>query len=146
MKTNLTILIAVLLIMFSPAAYAQGGQNTCTNAASAGTYSVTCSGWTATPTGALVPIMQVGVATGDPDGNWSGTTTINIAGQTVIAGVKVTGKSIINPDCTGSITYNTGTPTELNITYVANPRSDDFSGLITDKGTVASCTLKRISK
>lgn len=145
MKTNLTILIAVLLITFTPAAYAQGGQNTCTNAASAGTYSVTCSGWTATPAG-LVPIMQVGVATGDPDGNWSGTTTVNIGGQMVIAGVKVTGKSTVNPDCTGTITYNKGTPTELNLTYVANPKSDEVSGLITDKGTVASCVLKRISK
>jgi hypothetical protein len=89
--------------------------------------------------------MQVGVATGDADGNWSGTTTINIGGAMVIPGAQVTGKTTVNPDCTGTITYNKGTANELNITYVMNPKTDETFGLITDKGTVASCVLKRIS-
>jgi hypothetical protein len=89
--------------------------------------------------------MQVGVATGDADGNWSGTVAINIGGQVVIPASSVTGKTTVNPDCTGTITYNKGTPTELNISYVVNPKTDETFGLVTDKGTVASCVLKRIS-
>jgi hypothetical protein len=130
-------------VVFTPASYAQG---TCTNAAAAGTYSFTCSGWTAAgPGGSLLPIMQVGIATGDSDGNWSGTATINIGGATMIPGAKLTGTTTVNPDCTGTITYNKGTATELNISYVVNPKTDQLFGLITDKGTVASCVLKRIS-
>jgi len=150
MKTNSITLFLMLMtaaVVSTPAAYAQGGQNACTNVAAAGTYSFTCSGWTAAgPGGTLVPMMEVGVATGDADGNWSGTATINIGGQVVIAGAKLTGKTTVNPDCTGAITYNKGTPTELNISYVVNPKTDELFGLVTDKGTVVACVLKRISK
>jgi hypothetical protein len=144
MKTKSLILCATLMaVVFIPAAHAQGA---CTNASAAGTYSVTCSGFTAAGPGAsLVPIMQVGVATGDADGNWSGTVAINIGGQTVIPASSVAGKTTVNPDCTGTITYNKGTPTELNISYVMNPKTDETFGLVTDKGTVVSCVLKRIS-
>lgn len=145
MKTNSRILLLSLIaaaVVFTPAAYAQG---TCTNAVAAGTYSFTCSGWVAAgPGGSLLPIMQVGVATGDSDGNWSGTATINIGGATVIPGAKLTGTTTVAADCTGTITYNKGTSTELNISYVVNPKTDQLFGLITDKGTVASCVLNRI--
>jgi hypothetical protein len=134
--------LMVIAFVFIPAVQAQG---LCTNATAAGTYSVTCSGFTAVPGGPLVPIMQVGVATGDADGNWSGSVTTNIGGQTVIPASSVTGKTTVNPDCTGTITYNKGTPTELNISYVVNPKTDETFGLVTDKGTVVSCVLKRIS-
>jgi hypothetical protein len=146
MKTNSLIVFLMLMtaaVVFTPAAYAQGS---CTNAGAVGTYSFTCSGWIAAGSGgSLVPIMEVGVATGDADGNWSGTATVNIGGQTVIPGAKLTGKTTVNPDCTGTITYNKGTSTELNISYVVNPKTDQLFGLITDKGTVASCVLKRIT-
>jgi hypothetical protein len=62
----------------------------------------------------------------------------------VIPGAKLTGTTTVNPDCTGTITYNKGTPTELNISYVVNPKTDQLFGLITDMGTVASCVLSRI--
>jgi hypothetical protein len=147
---NGSLIVSLLMTataVFAPAARAQGqgGTNACTNAAVAGTYSVACSGFTAlAAAGPLVPMMQVGIATGDADGNWSGTVTINIGGQVVIAASKVTGKANLNSDCTGTITYNKGTATELNISYVVNPRTDETFGLVTDKGTVVSCVLKRI--
>lgn len=144
MKTSSLILFSILTtaaVVFSPAASAQGS---CTNTEAAGTYSFTCSGWTAAgPGGSLLPMMQVGVATGDADGNWSGTATVNIGGVMVIPNSKVTGKATVNPDCTGTITYNKGTPTEMNISFVLNPKTSEIFGLITDKGTVASCVLKQ---
>ena len=87
MKASLptAYLMIVSAAMVLAPAHAQGGPNACTNAGVAGTYTVTCSGFTAAgPAASLVPMMQVGLATGDADGNWSGTVTINIGGQTVI--------------------------------------------------------------
>ena len=88
--------------------------------------------------------MQVGVATGDPDGNWSGTAAVNIARQTVIPGANLAGKTTVNPNCAGSIVYNKGTPTELDISYVADPKSQRIFGLVVNNGTVASCMLPRV--
>ncbi|HLK66095.1 MAG TPA: hypothetical protein VKU19_21825 [Bryobacteraceae bacterium] len=151
MKINHSIVVCLTLIIavvaFAPAAYAQGAQNACTNSSTAGSYTLTCSGFTAAGAGgSLLPMMQVGVASGDASGNWTGTATINIGGQVVIPDAKVTGKTTINPDCTGAITYNKGTPSEMNITFVVNPKSEEIFGLITDKGTVAACVLKLIGK
>jgi len=134
--------------VFASAAYAQGNPNACSNTVIAGTYSFTCSGWTGLPK-ALVPIMQVGVATGDFDGNWSGAAAINIGGQTVIPIASVVGSTKINPDCTGDITYydkDHPTVTVMTIKYVANPKSDQIFGLIIDSGQVGACTLQRISR
>jgi hypothetical protein len=89
-------------------------------------------------------MMEVGVVSCDTDGNCSGTTTINIGGLAVISSAKAVGKTTVNSDCTGNITYNKGTPTELNISYAANPRSEQIHGLVVDKGTVAACVLQRI--
>jgi hypothetical protein len=139
----LTLLAAVALI---PVTFAQGNSNTCSNSNTAGTYSVVCDGWTVPTAGApLVPIKQVGIATGDASGNWSGATTINIAGQTVIPDAKVTGQGTVNSDCTGSITYNKGTPNPINITFVVNLKTEEIFGLVTDKGSVISCVLKRMT-
>ena len=147
MKAKWMILIVSLVAMASicaPLVSAQGPA--CTNQTISGTYSFTCTGWTAAgPGGSLVPIMQVGVATGDAGGNWSGAGTINIAGQTVISNATLVGKTAVNPDCTGNIVYNKGTQTELNIDYVANPRSDQIFGLVINSGMVVSCSLQRIS-
>ena len=128
-----------------PAAYAQGNPNACTSSATAGTYSVACSGWTVGMAGALVPTKQVGIATGDASGFWTGATTIHIAGQPLIPKASVTGQATLSPDCTGAITYNKGTPTEVNITFVVNPNTEEIFGLVTDQGSVISCVLKRMS-
>jgi hypothetical protein len=93
----------------------------------------------------LVPIKQVGVATGDASGFWTGATTINIAGQIIIPRATVSGQAILNPDCTGSIAYNKGTPSEVNINFVVNPTTKEILGVTTDKGSVISCELKRMS-
>ena len=149
MKLKLNVLVVMLVtigVVFTPAAYAQNGP-ACTNNAVAGTYTITCSGWIAAgPGGSLVPMMQVGLATADADGNWSGFTTINIAGQTVIPKAPAVGKTSVNPDCTGNIVFNKGTTSELNINYVANLNTKQIFGLIISTGTVASCTLQLASR
>jgi len=90
--------------------------------------------------------MQVGSVSGDPDNNWIGSTVVNVGGQTVIPDAKVTGKAQVKPDCTGSVAYNKGTPAELNVSFVVNQKDNEIYGLVVDKGSVISCTLKMISK
>ena len=128
-----------------PAAYAQGNPNACTSSATAGTYSVTCSGWTVGMAGALVPTKQVGIATGDASGFWTGFTTINIGGQQIIEKATVTGQATLSPDCTGEITYNKETQAPIKIKFVVNPNTEEIFGLGIDKGSVISCVLKRMS-
>ena len=138
------VITAICIVILAEVASAQSN-HACTNSATAGKYSVACSGWTTGPGGSLVPIKQVGVATGDRSGFWTGATTINIAGQTIIPNATVSGQAVVNADCTGTITYNKGTPSELNINFVVNPKTDEILGLTTDKGSVISCELKRMS-
>jgi hypothetical protein len=148
MKINwlLLMVLPAAAALFSAPAFGQRGP-VCSPPMVAGTYTVTCSGWTAAgPGGALVPVMQVGTAFGDEDGNWSGSTVVNIGGQVIIPDAKVSGKAIVNSDCTGSVTYNKGTPSELNISFVVNPRTQETHGLVVDKGSVISCVLKRNAK
>ena len=143
MKRFFLMTIPATLALFGSHALAQNAP-VCSSQSSAGTYTVTCSGWTAAgPGGALVPMMQVGVVTGDADGNWSGSTVVNIGGQVVIPDAKVSGKAIVKPDCTGSVTYNKGTPSELNVSFVIQRLNQEIHGLVVDKGSVASCVLKR---
>jgi hypothetical protein len=147
MKMKSLILFLMLItaaVVFTPAAYGQSAQAACSNATAAGTYSVVCNGWTWVGT-TLLPIMQVAVATGDVFGNWTGTGTINIGGQQVITGAQVTGTSVTKPDCTGTVVYNKGTPSEMNIAAVTNPNTGQIFGLVTDKGTVMSCVLQRMA-
>src|SRR5690242_11508018 len=141
-------LIALLTAaaVLGPPAQAQQGPF-CSSSMLSGTYLVTCSGWTSLAPGApLVPMMHVGTSTGDADGNWTGSTVINIGGQVVIPDAKVSGKAVVNSDCTGSVTYTKGTPGELNISFVYFKPAEEIHGLVVDKGSVLSCVLKRISK
>lgn len=131
--------------MLVSTAYAQGEAHSCTASATAGQYSVSCDGWTAGPGGQLVPIKQIGTVAGDTSGFWTGTTTVNIAGQTIIPNATVSGQAVFNPDCTGTITYNKGTPTELDIFFVVNPKKDELVGLVTNKGSIISCRLDRMT-
>ena len=144
MINRVSMAAIISLMMLASLAFAQGGQY-CSTSSTTGTYTVTCSGWTAAgPNGTLVPMMQVGTATSDADGNWTGSTVVNVGGQVVIPDAKVSGKAVVRPDCTGNVTYNKGTPGELNISFVVN--ATEIHGLVTDKGTVASCVLKLVSK
>jgi len=92
-----------------------------------------------------VPIKQLGIVTGDATGFWTGSTTINIAGQSIVPKATVSGQATLDPDCTGTVTYNKGTPAEININFVVNAATNEILGLTTDKGSVMSCELKRMS-
>jgi hypothetical protein len=137
----LTFICGVVIL---PAAFGQSSPAACTHSSAAGTYSVSCSGWVSVG-GSFVPIRQLGIATGDATGSWTGVTTINIAGQSIVPKATVSGQATLDPDCTGSITYNKGTAGEINLNFVVNAATNEILGIATDKGTVMSCELKRMS-
>ena len=61
----------------------------------------------------------------------------------MIPDAKASGKAVVKPDCTGSVTYNKGTPAEMNLSFVILRLNQEIRGLVVDKGSVISCVLKR---
>lgn len=101
-NTARTILfIATLLSMATVAAAKDHG--TCSSANLSGEYAFTLTGTLITPSGAI-PTAAVGTSSADDMGNVSGTQTSNVGGIEGENALK--GTSVVNPDCTGTITLN----------------------------------------
>lgn len=120
----------------------------CSPRMTAGKYVVTCDGFLPPAPGApLLPAKLLSVATSDRHGNIAGTGTMSLGGT--ILQQTVAGTEQLNPDCTGSVTYQTwinGQPgPPLNITFVVSEEGDVMDGLGTDAGGVFACKLKRVS-
>jgi hypothetical protein len=138
---------AVLLLLGNPPAHKVDHISTKTTA---GRYLVECNGYLSPAANApLLPAKLLGTANADDEGNFTGSSTVMIGGgpshkQTV------TGTEQLNPDGTGTITYDQiidnqqGPP--LDITFVVSKDGDRIDGLATDPGTVFSCNLRRIAK
>jgi len=75
---------------------------TCSNATGAGRWEFTVTGTIILPTGAAVPVAQVGSYTADKAGNIIGTQTRSLGGN--VAEETFTATASTNPDCTGKAT------------------------------------------
>jgi hypothetical protein len=146
----------VLSLLFAPVVVLLGGNprphkgDQFSTRTTVGRYLVVCNGYLSPAQNApLVPAKLLGIANADEDGNFTGSSTVMIGGgpshqQTV------TGTEHLNPDGTGTISYNQridnqpGPP--LDITFVVTNDGDRIDGLATDPGTVFSCVLRRVSK
>jgi len=137
-------LLAILAAMVLPSVLQ--AQPKCTSKTTSGHYVVVCDGFLTLPNGTMVPAKALGTATGDAQGNFTGTTTVSMGGG--IVQQTVSGTEQINPDCTGTISYTqwiNGQPAPpLNITFVVSDKGDTVNGLATDQGTVFSCVLRRM--
>ena len=87
--------------------------------------------------------------TADNGGTFTGSSTVMIGGgpphtQTV------TGTEQLNPDGTGTITYDQKIDNQqaplLDITFIVSEKGDRIDGLVVDPGTVFSCELRRTPK
>jgi hypothetical protein len=121
-------------------------QNKCSTRTTAGKYLVVCSGFLSpAPNAPLVPAKELALATADRSGTFTGTGTISIGGT--ILQLTVKGTEELNPDCIGTITYQTtingqaGPP--LDITFFVSQDGDIIDGLVTDPGSVFACKLTR---
>jgi len=143
MKKALSVL--ALIVFLLGFAFAEQGKQ-CSNRTNTGKYVSVCDGFlTPGPGAPLVPAKLLAIAIVDRYGNITGSGTASIGGNIVQQTVQ--GTETVNPDCTGSITYQTwinGQPgPPLSFTFVISQGGDFANGLSTDSGSVFSCTLTR---
>jgi hypothetical protein len=136
-----------LALLLAPLAFGQGyNRAACTNDMTAGTYMVSCAGFvTPVPNGPAVPFTGIATVIGDASGFFISTNAMNMIGGFPVAST-LSGQATTNPDCTGKITYNKGTPGEMNITFVVISNGDEMRGMIVDKGTNVACQLIRMRR
>jgi len=140
-----TVSVLALIVLLVGPAFAESGQQ-CSNRTNTGKYVTVCDGFlTPAPGAPLVPAKLLGVAIVDRYGNITGDGTVSIGGMIVQQTVQ--GTETVNPDCSGSITYQTwinGQPgPPLSFTFIISQGGDFANGLSTDSGSVFSCTLTR---
>ena len=145
MKSDITVLALAGLFVALSAAQAKD-QDKCSTRTTTGKYVVVCDGFLApAPNAPLVPAKELAVSVADRSGTFTGVGTISVGGTILQQTVK--GTEQLNPDCTGSITYQQtingqqGPP--LDITFVVSQDGDIIDGLVTDPGAVFACRLTR---
>jgi hypothetical protein len=143
--TRPTFIFACAMLALAPAAFGQYNSNACGPHTTAGTYVVSCSGFiTPGPQFQSLPVTILGTVVGDNAGSFSGSALNSVAGSFTPA--PVSGQANTASDCTGTITYNKGTPGELNVKYVILANGDEMRGMVTDRGSNVACTLTRIRR
>jgi hypothetical protein len=145
MKNHIAALALAALFVALSAAQAKA-QDKCSNRTTTGKYVVVCNGFlTPAPNAPLVPAKELALAVGDRSGTFTATGTISVGGTILKATVK--GTQQLNPDCTGTITYQQtidGQPgPPLDITFIVSQNGDTVDGLVTDPGAVFACKLTR---
>ena len=56
------------------------------------------------------------------------------------------GQSTVNADCTGQVTYNKGTLTELDINFLVLDNGRELRGMLQNAGSAVQCDLIRMDK
>jgi hypothetical protein len=137
-KSSWFVLIVCTLLASSAAA-----QNKCTFQTTHARYGTTCQGFVSTAPGSpLAPFSLLGTCTGDANGFFKCNGTQSFDG-TVVPAVDE-GQSIVNPDCTGQITYNKGTSQELDINFLILQDGRELRGMLQNAGTAVQCDLIRM--
>jgi hypothetical protein len=145
MQNHIAALVLAGLFVAPSAAQARD-QEKCSTRTTTGKYVVVCNGFlTPAPNAPLVPAKELAVSVADRNGTFTGAGTISVGGTILQQTVK--GTEQINPDCTGTITYQqtiNGQPgPPLDITFVVSQDGDTIDGLVTDPGAVFACRLTR---
>src|SRR6476620_4570823 len=164
MKWNRLLLMLSLAITTTwIPSVAQGVPSKCSNRQIAGAYSVSCTGTVLLanePQGAPPgPIAMLGIAFGDPTGNWHGFDTLSFNGtflpQYLTKNPNLGGvPAVVHPDCKGTIKYQvyTANPNtkpnaapmgELPINFVIMNNGNEIVGLPTVPGYTVVCHLIR---
>jgi hypothetical protein len=145
LKNHIAVLALTCLLVALSAAQAKD-QAQCSTRTTRGKYVVVCNGFlTPAPNAPLVPAKGLALSVADHNGNFTGVGTISVGGTILQQTVK--GTEQINPDCTGTITYQqtiNGQPgPPLDITFVVSQGGHIIDGLVTDPGAVFACRLTR---
>jgi hypothetical protein len=91
-----------------------------------------------------VPFALLGTCTESATGYFTCDGTQSFGGVVVPAPAK--GQSTVNSDCTGQITYNKGTPAELDINFLILHEGKEIRGMLQNPGTAVQCDLVSMGK
>jgi hypothetical protein len=140
MKRNSWILVTAFTCAVL-ASYA-AGEDKCTFHTTNARYGTTCQGFVSLG-GPLEPFTLLGTCTGNSTGFFSCQGTQSFNGLVVPA--VDTGQAVVNSDCTGQITYNPGTQTELDINFLILHDGEELRGMLQNPGSAVQCDLIRIN-
>jgi hypothetical protein len=139
MKRNCWLLIFVGALLANSAV----AQDKCSVRTTHARYGTTCQGFVSTGAGQpLAPYTLLGTCTGDAHGFFTCQGTQSFGGFVVPALDE--GQGTVNTDCTGQITYNQGTPSELDINFLVLNDGKELRGMLQNSGSVVQCDLVRM--
>ena len=143
----------LILLAFSVSSIAQQrGPSKCTNATAKGAYGYSCSGVAPNPFDNfnVEPFAAYGVVTSDGKGQWNGYGKVSFNGALApwTHNTRPNAPSIVNPDCTGSVTYEVtvgGYPVpDAHFEFVIVNSGREVKGFPVDAGYAVSCQLIQI--
>ena len=135
--SKFTMVLAALVVL-AAAKPALADSKTCSNATLNGNYAAVLTGFS----GGFA-FSALDLATADGNGNLTGTGTVNVNG-TVSTGVPISATYTINSDCSGTVTFSSGTTqalivkTDGSVVYIIRTGPPST-------GTVVSGTATRLS-
>jgi len=151
------ILHAAIALLVLAACFTATAQSRCTNKLIKGTYGYTCTGTIIfTQGGPAVPYATLGRVVSDGTGHWEGSATADIGGgfSPVFLTTEGGSDAVVDPDCTGTITYQQWTANPnviadavylgpLPIHFVVSQNGNEIDGLPTGSGATVTCRLVR---
>jgi len=132
-KTFTIAAITALALCIAPTAKAD--DKGCSTATLKGAFVFTSTGFIVAPAQVAGPLGEVGLQTFDGKGNTNATATISVNGN--IIQLTLTGTYTVNPDCTGTFTFQVS---PIGITshlyFVIDQGGNGFQALVTDQGII----------
>ena len=142
--TTLVIIFATVFVLgILPRAQA-GEHRECSDASLQGSFGFTSTGTLlALPPPLAGPFAEIGRQTFDGRGNTDATATLSANGN-IVKGVTVQGTYVVNPDCTGSMTfYVLPIGITANADFVIDDDGAELRAIITDAGIVETRVYKK---
>ena len=143
---GVSMVAALLFAVFGTSANAQ---QACSNRSAKGTYGYSCSGVAPNPFDSfkIQPFAGYGVVTGNGRGQWNGQGKVSFNGAVVAWTHNTREKepATVNPDCTGSVTYEVtvgGYPIpDAHFEFVIVDDGREVKGFPVDQGYAVTCQL-----
>ena len=134
---------AVTVLALGVAPLAKADDKGCSNVLVQGTFAYTGTGSIAAPSPAAGPFVEVGTQTFDGKGGTTYAATLSANGN--VLQVTATGTYTVNPDCTGTMTFQVS---PINITvhvfFVIAGSGSEFQAIETDPGLIITRAAKRL--
>ena len=138
---DISCLMAVAYLLLATSALAEGK---CSSRTIHARYGVTCQGSVSTSPGVpLAPYALMTTCTGNANAFFKCTGTQSFDG-TVVPSV-AQGPASVNSDCTGKITFDRGTPQELDFNFLILHDGEEIRGMLQNPGSAVQCDLIRMS-